>query len=152
MNLPPGHDQGQAVGLPISLPCRQSITAGLLLPGADFAAQLIEKNKAASQGDEEGGSKPLDLGRTARFAIFGFLLQAPWNHFYYLVLDQLIPPSPDPLSATTLTKVFIDQGLQVRAVCGLVRWVGHDREGWAAHSMSGVTCLGLIPDALGLID
>lgn len=88
---------------------RQAVTAGILLPGADFTAQLIERTKAKTDDTEV---PPLDLARTARFAIFGFALQAPWNHFYYLVLDQLIPPSPDPLSATTAAKVAIDQFVQ----------------------------------------
>lgn len=87
----------------------QAVTAGILLPGADFTAQLIERTKAKTDDTEV---PPLDLARTARFAIFGFALQAPWNHFYYLVLDQLIPPSPDPLSATTAAKVAIDQFVQ----------------------------------------
>jgi peroxisomal membrane protein 2 len=39
-------------------------------------------------------------------------MAAPWNHFYYMLLDGQIPPTPDPLSATNVVKVLIDQFIQ----------------------------------------
>lgn len=82
----------------------KSVTASVILGAADFTGQQLEKQ---SQPDKE-----LDLGRVARFAFFGLVLQAPWNHFYYTLLDGALPPTPDPLTATTGIKVFIDQFIQ----------------------------------------
>jgi len=48
----------------------------------------------------------------ARFAAFGLLLQAPWNHYYYILLDGALPPTPEPFTATTGVKVVIDQFIQ----------------------------------------
>ena len=83
----------------------RSITAGVILGAADFAGQAIENSKS-------DGKKTVDWARTARFAFFGFILQAPWNHFYYLLLDGALPPTEDPLTATTGIKVVIDQFVQ----------------------------------------
>lgn len=83
----------------------KSITAGVILGAADLAGQAIENSQKGEESD-------LDIGRFARFAFFGFILQAPWNHFYYLLLDGALPPTEDPLTATTGIKVVIDQFVQ----------------------------------------
>jgi len=84
----------------------KSVTAGIILGAADFTGQTFENSKT----DETG--KAIDIGRVARFAFFGLVLQAPWNHFYYLLLDGALPPTPEPFTATTGIKVFIDQFVQ----------------------------------------
>ncbi len=84
----------------------KSVTAGVILGAGDLAGQALE----ASQ--KEGGDSQVDLARTVRFAFFGLVLQAPWNHFYYLLLDGAIPPTEDPWTATTGIKVVIDQFIQ----------------------------------------
>lgn len=83
----------------------KSITAGVILGSADFAGQAIEAKTKES-------SSSVDFARAARFAFFGFILQAPWNHFYYLLLDGALPPTDDPYTATTGVKVVIDQFVQ----------------------------------------
>merc|ERR1719261_2359898 len=88
----------------------KSLTACLLLSGADCAAQVIEREADAG----------IDFARVLRFAIFGLVLQAPWNHFYYLLLDGAIPPTPDPVSATNLAKVGIDQFLQAPVFTAII--------------------------------
>mmetsp|Transcript_20694 Transcript_20694/g.37317 ORF Transcript_20694/g.37317 Transcript_20694/m.37317 type:complete len:276 (-) Transcript_20694:83-910(-) len=85
----------------------KSITASVILGAADLAGQALEN---AQTGEKEG--KDIDIARTVRFAIFGLVLQAPWNHFYYLALDGAIPPTEDPWTATTAIKTFIDQFVQ----------------------------------------
>merc|ERR1712199_80380 len=40
------------------------------------------------------------------------VLQGPWNHAFYLLLDGALPPTPDPFTITTLEKVTIDQFVQ----------------------------------------
>jgi hypothetical protein len=82
----------------------KSVTACGILGCADLAGQLFEKSK--------GSSKDIDYVRTLRFAFFGLVLQAPWNHFYYQVLDARIPPTEDPFSQTNILKVAIDQFIQ----------------------------------------
>uniref|UniRef100_A0A7R9W596 Peroxisomal membrane protein MPV17 n=1 Tax=Pseudictyota dubia TaxID=2749911 RepID=A0A7R9W596_9STRA len=84
----------------------KSITAGVILGSADFAGQAIER---ATKEDSEGS---VDLARAARFAVFGLVLQAPWNHFYYLLLDGVLPPTVEPWTTTTGVKVVIDQFVQ----------------------------------------
>lgn len=89
----------------------KSVTAGIILGAADFAGQAFEN--ANSKNDDNSETKPVDYGRAARFALFGFVLQAPWNHYYYLLLDNQIPPTPtEPFSTTNIIKVLIDQFIQ----------------------------------------
>jgi len=83
----------------------KSVTAGVILGAADFTGQAIE-------GITKDEDKGVDWARTARFAFFGFILQAPWNHFYYLLLDGALPPTPEPFTPTTGIKVLIDQFIQ----------------------------------------
>jgi hypothetical protein len=85
----------------------KSVTAGVILGCADFTGQALERSMKDDPSEES-----VDFGRALRFAIFGFVLQAPWNHFYYLALDGALPPTEDPLSATTGIKVAIDQFVQ----------------------------------------
>ena len=84
----------------------KSVTASVILGAGDLAGQALE---AQQKGN---GDSTVDLARTARFAFFGLVLQAPWNHFYYLLLDGAIPPTEEPWTATTGIKVVIDQFIQ----------------------------------------
>mmetsp|Transcript_3481 Transcript_3481/g.5816 ORF Transcript_3481/g.5816 Transcript_3481/m.5816 type:complete len:233 (+) Transcript_3481:88-786(+) len=93
----------------------KSLTAGVILGAADFSGQKFE---AAQKPDEE--AKDIDIGRVARFAFFGLVLQAPWNHFYYQLLDGALPPTADPFTATTGIKVFIDQFVQAPIFTALI--------------------------------
>jgi hypothetical protein len=89
----------------------KSITAGVILGLADLTGQKLEGQPVA---DPSLGvvDKSLDAARILRFVVLGLALQAPWNHFYYMLLDGAIPPTLDPLSQTNLGKVFIDQFIQ----------------------------------------
>lgn len=90
----------------------KSITAGVILGAADFTGQKFENLKENKGGDITKDSNEIDIGRTIRFAFFGFVLQAPWNHFYYLLLDGALPPTEDPFTSVTGIKVVIDQFVQ----------------------------------------
>merc|ERR1712238_540393 len=81
----------------------KAITAGVIIGAGDAAAQLVEGSKSG---------KAFDPIRYARWAIFGLVLQGPWNHAFYLLLDGALPPTPDPWTITTLEKVFVDQFIQ----------------------------------------
>ena len=85
----------------------QSVTAGVILGAADLAGQALEDIQ--KEGEASSG---VDIARTIRFAFFGFILQAPWNHFYYQFLDGAIPPTADPWTPTTAIKTVIDQFVQ----------------------------------------
>lgn len=86
----------------------KSITAGILLGAADLSGQVFENST-----NDNNKNKEVDVSRTIRFAIFGLILQAPWNHYYYMLLDGQIPPTPDePFSSTNIVKVCIDQFIQ----------------------------------------
>ena len=82
----------------------KSITAGVIIGSGDSAAQLLASRDKI---DAE-----FDVARALRWALFGLVLQGPWNHAFYLLLDGALPPTPDPFTLTTLTKVGIDQGIQ----------------------------------------
>lgn len=84
----------------------KSVTASAILGAADIAGQALE----AKQKEIDDAS--VDWARTARFAIFGLVLQAPWNHFYYNFLDGALPPTAEPWTPTTGVKVAIDQFVQ----------------------------------------
>jgi hypothetical protein len=83
----------------------KSITAGVIIGSGDCAAQLLEKTTSKEEKD-------FDVARALRWAFFGLVLQGPWNHAFYLLLDGALPPTPDPWTVTTLQKVFIDQFIQ----------------------------------------
>lgn len=89
----------------------KSVTAGAILGAADLAGQALEAVQKGQKGDD-GSETSIDWARTARFAIFGLVLQAPWNHFYYLQLDAALPPTEEPFTQTTGIKVVIDQFIQ----------------------------------------
>jgi peroxisomal membrane protein 2 len=96
----------------------KSITAGVILGAADLSGQAIQQSlllssvKDDSGNDTSNGGKEVDIPRFVRFAFFGFILQAPWNHYYYQYLDNALPPTVDPFSTTTAIKVVIDQFVQ----------------------------------------
>lgn len=91
----------------------KSITAGVILGAADLSGQAIQQAMAnADDSVSDSSSSGVDIARFVRFAFFGFILQAPWNHFYYQLLDGALPPTEDPFSATTGIKVVIDQFVQ----------------------------------------
>ena len=91
----------------------KSITASIILGLGDFAGQAVQQNINANEGGATTDKKGVDYSRAARFAIFGLILQAPWNHYYYLLLDGQIPPTVDePFSVTNIMKVGIDQFIQ----------------------------------------
>lgn len=88
----------------------KSVTASGILGAADLAGQALEsRQKADSEIFDESA---VDWARTARFAFFGLVLQAPWNHFYYSFLDGALPPTEEPWTITTGIKVVIDQFVQ----------------------------------------
>jgi hypothetical protein len=85
----------------------KSVTAGAILGAADLAGQKIQSITGG-----QGKDKDVDVGRFVRFAFFGFILQAPWNHFYYMALDGALPPTEEPWTSTTAIKTVIDQFIQ----------------------------------------
>ncbi len=89
----------------------KSVTAGVILGAADLSGQAIQQATADSSS-ESAAAASVDIARFLRFAFFGFILQAPWNHFYYLLLDGALPPTEDPFTSTTAIKVVIDQFVQ----------------------------------------
>mmetsp|Transcript_33605 Transcript_33605/g.68217 ORF Transcript_33605/g.68217 Transcript_33605/m.68217 type:complete len:274 (-) Transcript_33605:3230-4051(-) len=98
----------------------KSITAGVILGAADLSGQALQQAIATNNDDASttselstnNNSNSVDIARFLRFAFFGFILQAPWNHFYYQILDGALPPTEDPFTSTTAIKVVIDQFIQ----------------------------------------
>uniref|UniRef100_A0A7S1YNW0 Peroxisomal membrane protein MPV17 n=1 Tax=Skeletonema marinoi TaxID=267567 RepID=A0A7S1YNW0_9STRA len=96
----------------------KSITAGVILGAADLSGQALQQAIATNNDDNmelstnNNNSNSVDIARFLRFAFFGFILQAPWNHFYYQILDGALPPTEDPFTSTTAIKVIIDQFIQ----------------------------------------
>ncbi|CEL98403.1 unnamed protein product [Vitrella brassicaformis CCMP3155] len=82
------------------------LTSGVILPAADIAAQLIEK-----RGDPSA-PRGIDFTRTSRWLAAGFLLHAPWNHYWYNFLDARVPPPTEPLSGINFLRLALDQFLQ----------------------------------------
>ena len=78
----------------------KACTAGVIIGAGDAAAQTLEGQKTGAA---------FDFQRYLRWALFGLVLQGPWNHAFYLLLDDALPPTPDPFTVTTLEKVGIDQ-------------------------------------------
>lgn len=64
----------------------KAVSAGLIIGAGDASAQVLE-SKLANKGEESDGEETaaLDWARVGRWAAFGLLLQAPWNHFFYQV-------------------------------------------------------------------
>ena len=91
----------------------KSLTAFVILGAADLVGQAFQAARGERPDTGTGaGTGGLDGLRTLRFAVFGLVLQAPWNHYYYLLLDGALPPTAYPWTKRTFVKVFIDQFLQ----------------------------------------
>ena len=101
----------------------KSVTASGILGAADLAGQALEAKQKEEMAESE-----IDWARAARFAFFGLVLQAPWNHFYYLMLDGALPPTEEPWTPTTGIKVVIDQFVQAPIFTVLIfAFLGKDR-------------------------
>jgi len=111
----------------------KSVTACGILGAADLAGQVLEQKISSSDKEEQSNS--IDIGRFLRFAIFGLVLQAPWNHFYYLLLDGVLPPTEDPFTTTTAVKVVIDQFVQAPVFTVLIFYFLGILEGKAMSSI-----------------
>jgi hypothetical protein len=96
----------EATPLPVKM-----ATATVIIGGGDAAAQAIEGART---------NKAFDAARLARWAFFGFVLQAPWNHAFQNALEAALPSTAEPFTATTFLKVGIDQGLQAPAFTALI--------------------------------
>ena len=85
-------------------------TAACVIGAGDATAQLIENER----------KKLPDAARVARWAFFGLVLQAPWNHVWQNLLEGALPATASPWTAVTFEKVALDQGLQAPAFTALV--------------------------------
>lgn len=93
----------------------KAVTASVIIGSGDATAQLVERSQ-----QPDGERAPVDVPRALRWAVFGLLLQAPWNHFFYLALDANLPPTPDPWTLTTLAKVVLDQFVQAPVFTAII--------------------------------
>jgi peroxisomal membrane protein 2 len=80
----------------------KSVTAAILVGCGDLVGQCIELYMSS-----KNGPMMIDWWRLARFATLGFFLQAPITHYFYMVLDDKLPPTPSPWTATTFIKLAI---------------------------------------------
>ena len=79
---------------------------GVILGAADLVGQKIQIIMSRQE------NRPINVGRFVCFTVFGFLLQAPWNHFDYLALDGALPPTEELWMPMTMIKTVIDQFIQ----------------------------------------
>jgi hypothetical protein len=100
------------------------ITAGILVGMGNVASQCIpilmkqimmiyEKYHASSTTINNMNTTIHDTSinwyQMTEFILMGSLLQAPITHYYYLYLDEYLPPTPTPWTLTTFLKLSIDQ-------------------------------------------
>lgn len=80
------------------------ITAGILVGTANFASQILPILY-------QKGLPVLSINwyQIWEFFLMGLLLHAPVTHYYYLLLDGILPPTPTPWTFVTLFKLLIDQ-------------------------------------------
>lgn len=103
----------------------KAITSGCLSLVGDLVGQCIEQGSSGTIGN-------LDMVRLVKFSTLGMCLQAPVTHYYYVVLDYYLPPTPFPWTPTTFIKLAIDQlifaptfmllVLLYLAICGESSW------------------------------
>ncbi|XP_075753984.1 peroxisomal membrane protein 2 [Pelodiscus sinensis] len=65
----------------------KAASSAVLSALGSLLSQVIERSRR-----KPGTSKSLDLSGPLRFAIYGFLFTGPLSHYFYLYLEQLIPP------------------------------------------------------------
>ena len=91
------------------------VTAGILVGMGNLASQCIPMVVSQLQNHHHHGTGPLssyspvNWYQTWEFILMGSLLQAPITHYYYLYLDEYLPPTPSPWTITTFIKLMIDQ-------------------------------------------
>jgi hypothetical protein len=88
----------------------KAITSAFLTLLADVVGQCLE----------QGHNIKFDLGRLVRFATMGMFLQAPVTHYWYVLLDYCLPPTPYPWTPTTFVKLAFDQLLYAPSFMVLV--------------------------------
>lgn len=87
------------------------ITAGVLVGMGNFASQCIPMVFHTSHESLSPlpSTAAVNWYQIGEFILMGALLQAPITHYYYLYLDEYLPPTPTPWTFTTLIKLMIDQ-------------------------------------------
>jgi hypothetical protein len=90
----------------------KAVTAAVIIGAGDTSAQIFEILRDKVEATSNSNVKDFDFARAGRWALFGLVLQAPWNHYFYLILDSSLPPTVDPFTQTTLIKVLVDQFIQ----------------------------------------
>jgi hypothetical protein len=90
------------------------VTAGILVGMGNLASQCIPMVVYQHQNHHHGTGplssySPVNWYQTWEFILMGSFLQAPITHYYYLYLDQYLPPTPSPWTITTFIKLMIDQ-------------------------------------------
>jgi hypothetical protein len=89
----------------------KSITATIILGSADLFAQLIHQLGREEHSESSISKHGIDWLRATRYASIG-LIGAPWSHYYFHYLDYYFPPTENPCTCVTATKVCIDQFIQ----------------------------------------
>jgi hypothetical protein len=79
-------------------------TAAVIMGSADLTGQLIERLRGRIDSKSD-----VDWKRSARYAVFGCVVFAPWTHYYFLWLDHELPPTENPFSVSNIVKVLFDQ-------------------------------------------
>ncbi len=84
----------------------KALTSACLTMVGDFVGQSIEQYRLEYDTSE---TIHFDLVRLVKFSFMGLCLQAPLTHYFYVVLDYYLPPTPLPWTPTTFLKMACDQ-------------------------------------------
>ncbi|XP_030646895.1 peroxisomal membrane protein 2 [Chanos chanos] len=66
----------------------KAVTSGILSALGNLLSQALESRKKAKQGSP---AKDVDFIGPARFAVYGLLVTGPVSHYFYQVLEVLLP-------------------------------------------------------------
>ena len=98
----------------------KSVTAGILTFLGEAISQLVSCSTTTITAAAAAATTTttisaitthcrFDLHQSLDFFVLGCFFQAPVTHWFYLFLDDRLPPTAHPWTLTTITKLLIDQ-------------------------------------------
>ncbi|KAK6306308.1 hypothetical protein J4Q44_G00232330 [Coregonus suidteri] len=105
----------------------KSVTSGILSAMGNLISQALEAKRKAKEGTPV---KEIDISGPARFAIYGLLITGPVSHYFYQLMEVLMPTT---VPYCMVKRLFLDRLIFAPAFLLLFFFVMNILEGksWA---------------------
>ncbi|KAJ8415284.1 hypothetical protein AAFF_G00422640 [Aldrovandia affinis] len=117
----------------------KSVTSGILSALGNLLSQTLERRKNIKDGSSK---KDVDLLGPARFAIYGLCVTGPLSHYFYQLLELLLPST---VPYCTLKRLLLDRLVFAPAFLLLFFFVMNALEGRTFSAFQGKVRAGYWP-------